>query len=304
MKNFAAEFRKNGVLTLLAVPALILMVLFRYLPIGGIILAFKRFSIPKGIFGSPWIGFNNFKFLFLTKDAFIITRNTLCYNAVFIVLNLICAVTLAIALNELLNKKAAKIYQTVFMAPYFLSWVAISFIAFAFLNKDGGLLNMLLRKTGAAEISWYSQTAYWPLIIIIAQLWKNLGYATVMYLSSLVNIPQELYEAALVDGATKWQQICKITLPALRPMMIILTIIAIGRIFYSDFGLFYQLPRNSGPLFDVTNVIDTYVYRTLKDLNDIGMAAAANLYQSLLGFLMIMGSNAIIKKIDSDSALF
>ncbi|MFC2288159.1 ABC transporter permease subunit [Treponema lecithinolyticum] len=304
MKNFAAEFRKNGVLTLLAVPALILMVLFRYLPIGGIILAFKRFSIPKGIFGSPWIGFNNFKFLFLTKDAFIITRNTLCYNAVFIVLNLICAVTLAIALNELLNKKAAKIYQTVFMAPYFLSWVAISFIAFAFLNKDGGLLNMLLRKTGAAEISWYSETAYWPLIIIIAQLWKNLGYATVMYLSSLVNIPQELYEAALVDGATKWQQICKITLPALRPMMIILTIIAIGRIFYSDFGLFYQLPRNSGPLFDVTNVIDTYVYRTLKDLNDIGMAAAANLYQSLLGFLMIMGSNAIIKKIDSDSALF
>ena len=225
MKNFAAEFRKNGVLTLLAVPALILMVLFRYLPIGGIILAFKRFSIPKGIFGSPWIGFNNFKFLFLTKDAFIITRNTLCYNAVFIVLNLICAVTLAIALNELLNKKAAKIYQTVFMAPYFLSWVAISFIAFAFLNKDGGLLNMLLRKTGAAEISWYSETAYWPLIIIIAQLWKNLGYATVMYLSSLVNIPQELYEAALVDGATKWQQICKITLPALRPMMIILTII-------------------------------------------------------------------------------
>lgn len=304
MKNFAAEFRKNGVLTLLAVPALILMVLFRYLPIGGIILAFKRFSIPKGIFGSPCIGFNNFKFLFLTKDAFIITRNTLCYNAVFIVLNLICAVTLAIALNELLNKKAAKIYQTVFMAPYFLSWVAISFIAFAFLNKDGGLLNMLLRKTGAAEISWYSETAYWPLIIIIAQLWKNLGYATVMYLSSLVNIPQELYEAALVDGATKWQQICKITLPALRPMMIILTIIAIGRIFYSDFGLFYQLPRNSGPLFDVTNVIDTYVYRTLKDLNDIGMAAAANLYQSLLGFLMIMGSNAIIKKIDSDSALF
>lgn len=304
MKNFAAEFRKNGVLTLLAVPALILMVLFRYLPISGIILAFKRFSIPKGIFGSPWIGFNNFKFLFLTKDAFIITRNTLCYNAVFIVLNLICAVTLAIALNELLNKKAAKIYQTVFMAPYFLSWVAISFIAFAFLNKDGGLLNMLLRKTGAAEISWYSETAYWPLIIIIAQLWKNLGYATVMYLSSLVNIPQELYEAALVDGATKWQQICKITLPALRPMMIILTIIAIGRIFYSDFGLFYQLPRNSGPLFDVTNVIDTYVYRTLKDLNDIGMAAAANLYQSLLGFLMIMGSNAIIKKIDSDSALF
>ena len=304
MKNFAAEFRKNGVLTLLAVPALILMVLFRYLPIGGIILAFKRFSIPKGIFGSPWIGFNNFKFLFLTKDAFIITRNTLCYNAVFIVLNLICAVTLAIALNELLNKKAAKIYQTVFMAPYFLSWVAISFIAFAFLNKDGGLLNMLLRKTGAAEISWYSETAYWPLIIIIAQLWKNLGYATVMYLSSLVNIPHEMYEAALVDGATKWQQICKITLPALRPMMIILTIIAIGRIFYSDFGLFYQLPRNSGPLFDVTNVIDTYVYRTLKDLNDIGMAAAANLYQSLLGFLMIMGSNAIIKKIDSDSALF
>ena len=304
MKRFLGDFQKNSALTLMAMPALVLMILFRYLPIGGIILAFKGFSIPNGIFGSDWIGFDNFKFLFLTKDAFIITRNTLCYNAVFIVLNLVCAVAMAIGLNELPKKRIAKVYQTIFMAPYFLSWVAISFIAFAFLNKDGGLFNMLIRKTGGTELSWYSQTTYWPLIIIVAQLWKNLGYATVMYLSSLVNIPQELYEAALVDGASKWQQIRAITLPALRPMMIILTIIAIGRIFYSDFGLFYQLPRNSGPLFDVTNVIDTYVYRTLKDLNDIGMAAAANLYQSLLGFLMIIGSNAVIKKIDADSALF
>ena len=308
-KKKTYRFKSDIELALLAVPGLLWLLIFCYLPLVGNFIAFKDFKIFEGgflhsLFKSAWVGFKNFAYLFASSETKIILRNTIGYNFIFIVLNTVIPIITAIALNELWNRTASKLYQSIMFFPYFLSWVAISFIAFAFLNKDGGLLNMLLRKTGAVEISWYSETAYWPLIIIIAQLWKNLGYATVMYLSSLVNIPQELYEAALVDGATKWQQICKITLPALRPMMIILTIIAIGRIFYSDFGLFYQLPRNSGPLFDVTNVIDTYVYRTLKDLNDIGMAAAANLYQSLLGFLMIMGSNAIIKKIDSDSALF
>lgn len=300
MKNL----RKNLPLLIMALPGVIMMIMFRYLPMGGIILAFKKYNIRKGIFGSEFIGLKNFEFLFKTRDAFIITRNTILYNLVFIALNLIVGVMIAIALNELLSKYRAKIYQTIFMAPYFLSWVVISFIAFALFSQDAGLFNKILIKLGMNPITWYSDTRYWPIILILGQLWRSAGYGTVMYLSSIVAIPQDLYEAAVMDGATKWQQIKYITIPCLKNMMIILSIIAIGRMFYSDFGLFYQLPRNSGPLFNVTNVIDTYVYRTLKDTNNIGMSAAANFYQSILGFITIMVSNWIVNKIDKDSALF
>lgn len=298
------DLKKNLPLLIMALPGLIVMFMFRYLPMGGIILAFKKYNIRKGIFGSENIGFKNFEFLFKTKDAFIITRNTLLYNLVFIALNLIVGVVIAIALNELLNKYRAKIYQTIFMAPYFLSWVVISFIAFALFSQDSGLFNRILGYFGYENIIWYSESKYWPFIIILGQLWKSAGYGTVMYLSSIVSIPQELYEAAVMDGATKWQQIKHITIPSLKNMMIILTIIAIGRMFYSDFGLFYQLPRNSGALFNVTNVIDTYVYRTLKDTNNVGMAAAANFYQSILGFITIMLANWTVSKIDPESSLF
>lgn len=300
MKNL----RKNLPLLIMALPGVIMMIMFRYLPMGGIILAFKKYNIRKGIFGSEFIGLKNFEFLFKTRDAFIITRNTILYNLVFIALNLIVGVMIAIALNELLSKYRAKIYQTIFMAPYFLSWVVISFIAFALFSQDAGLFNKILIKLGMNPITWYSDTRYWPIILVLGQLWRSAGYGTVMYLSSIVAIPQDLYEAAVMDGATKWQQIKYITIPCLKNMMIILSIIAIGRMFYSDFGLFYQLPRNSGPLFNVTNVIDTYVYRTLKDTNNIGMSAAANFYQSILGFITIMVSNWIVNKIDKDSALF
>ncbi len=293
-------FRKNLPLTVMALPALILMVLFKYLPLSGIILAFKRYNIRDGIFGSAWNGFKNFEYLFRTKDAWIITRNTILYNFAFIVLDLIFAVTLAIILNELRQKRAAKVFQTIFMAPYFMSWVVVSFIAYSLLSVDDGFINRAL----GLEVTWYSQQAAWPFILIIFQIWKTIGYSTVMYLGAIVGISDDYYEAALMDGATKWQQIRYITLPALRGMMIILTILAIGRIFYADFGLFYQLPRNSGPLFPVTNVIDTYVFRALKENGNIGMAAAANLYQSLVGFILVVTSNFAVRKIDKDSALF
>lgn len=293
-------FKKNLPLTVMALPALILMVLFKYLPLSGIILAFKRYNIRDGIFGSAWNGFKNFEYLFRTKDAWIITRNTILYNFAFIVLDLIFAVTLAIILNELRQKRAAKVFQTIFMAPYFMSWVVVSFIAYSLLSVDDGFINRAL----GLEVTWYSQQAAWPFILIIFQIWKTIGYSTVMYLGAIVGISDDYYEAALMDGATKWQQIRYITLPALRGMMIILTILAIGRIFYADFGLFYQLPRNSGPLFPVTNVIDTYVFRALKENGNIGMAAAANLYQSLVGFILVVTSNFAVRKIDKDSALF
>lgn len=293
-------FKKNLPLTVMALPGVVLMVLFKYLPLSGIILAFKKYNIRDGIFGSAWNGLKNFEYLFKTKDAWIITRNTLGYNLLFIALDLVLAVTMAIVLNELHQKKMAKVFQTVFMAPYFLSWVVVSFIAYSFLSVDNGFIN----RTFGTEITWYSQKSAWPFILIIFQVWKTLGYSTVMYLGSIVGISNDYYEAALMDGATKWQQIKYITLPSLKSMMIVLTILAIGKIFYADFGLFYQLPRNSGPLFPVTNVIDTYVYRSLKENGNIGMAAAANLYQSLIGFVLVLSSNFAVRKIDKDSALF
>ena len=266
-------FKKNLPLTIMALPALILMILFKYLPLSGIILAFKRYNIRDGIFGSEWNGFKNFEYLFRTKDAWLITRNTILY---------------------------AKVFQTIFMAPYFMSWVVVSFIAYSLLSVDDGFIN----RAFGLEVTWYSQQGAWPFILIIFQIWKTIGYSTVMYLGAIVGISDDYYEAALMDGATKWQQIKYITLPALKGMMIILTILAIGKIFYADFGLFYQLPRNSGPLFPVTNVIDTYVYRALKENGNIGMAAAANLYQSLVGFVLVLISNCVVRKIDKDSALF
>lgn len=293
-------FKKNLPLTLMALPGIILMILFKYLPLSGIILAFKQYNIRDGIFGSAWNGMKNFEYLFRTKDAWIITRNTLGYNLLFIILDLVLAVTMAIILNELHQKKAAKVYQTIFMAPYFLSWVVVSFIAYSLLSVDNGFIN----RTFGLNVTWYSQPEAWPFILIIFQVWKTLGYSTVMYLGSIVGIPNDYYEAALMDGATKWQQIKYITLPSLKSMMIVLTILAIGKIFYADFGLFYQLPRNSGPLFPVTNVIDTYVYRALKENGNIGMSAAASLYQSLVGFILVLASNFIVRKIDKDSALF
>jgi putative aldouronate transport system permease protein len=302
--QFWKKFKSSLPLTIMAIPALLLMLLFKYLPMAGTVLAFKKFNVRKGIFGSEFIGWKNFEFLFKSSDAFIITRNTLGYNIVFIVLDLVVAVSMAIALNELLNKKRAKVYQTIFMAPYFMSWVVVSFIVFALLSVDDGVLNHLLSNFGVQPINWYTEKKYWPFILVIAASWKTAGYSTVMYLGTLVGISNDYYEAAIMDGATKWQQIKYITLPCLKTMMIVLTTLAIGRIFYSDFGLFYQLTRNSGPLFDTTNVIDTYVYRGLKETGDIGMSAAANLYQSVIGFVCILVSNFAVRKFDKDSALF
>ncbi len=288
----------------MALPALVVMFLFRYLPMAGLMLAFKRFSVPKGIFGSEWIGFKNFEFLFKTSDAWIITRNTLCYNALFILLDLLLAVSMAIGLNELLCKRRAKIYQTIFMAPYFLSWVVVSFMMFSLLSVDDGLLNHLLVYFGFDSVNWYADPSKWPFILTACQMWKTIGYSTVMYISTLTGISNDYYEAALIDGATKWQQIRRITLPFLKPMMIVLTILAIGRIFYADFGLFFQLPRNSGSLYPVTQVVDTYVYRALKETGNVGMASAAGLYQSLVGFVLVVGANLIVRRIEPDSALF
>ncbi len=295
----------NWQLYSMLIPGLALMLIFNYLPMAGIVLAFKDIDYSGNIFSSPWIGLKNFEFLFRTPDAWVITRNTLLYNFAFIVLGLVLSVALAILLNELRQKKAAKLYQSLIFLPYILSWVIVSFLLYAFLSPEYGFINKyILPFLGIEKIQWYTEAKYWPYLIIFLNLWKNVGYNSVVYIAAIAGIDKQLYEAAEIDGATKWQQIKYITIPSLSTLMFILTILNIGKIFYSDFGLFYQATLNSGPLYPVTNVVDTYVFRALMVTGDTGMAAAAALYQSVLGFILVVSANYITKKIDPDKSLY
>lgn len=309
MAKFIKKFKANRELLLLAAPGAIWFLIFAYIPMFGVIIAFKNFRVTgsgfiKSLMDSEWVGLRNFQFLFKSADVWIITRNTVLYNLVFIVLGIVIPVCMAIMLNELLNKKMAKFYQSAMFLPYFLSWVVVSYCLFAFLSVDKGYINHLLSLLGHKGIDWYTETKYWPWIIILMSQWKGIGYGTVVYLASIAGIDKTYYEAAMIDGATKWQQIKFITIPLLRPVITILFILSVGKIFNADFGLFYQLPKNSGPLYPVTNVIDTYVYRGLISLGEIGMSSAAALYQSVVGFILIMLSNYIVKKIDNENSLF
>ncbi len=295
---------KNRDLLLMALPGIFLFIIFKYLPMFGVVLAFKQFNVSKGIFGSPWHGLENFKFLFRSTDAWLITRNTIGYNIIFIILGIIIPVFIAIVLSEIRGRRVAKLYQTIFIMPHFLSWVVVSFIAFAFLNADKGFINNLLGNFGIDPVSWYTEAKPWPGILVFIQAWKTSGYTSIIYLAAIAGIDSEYYEAAMIDGAGKLAQAFRITIPFLIPMISILTILAIGRIFYADFGLFFQVPRNSGPLYPVTQVIDTYVYIGLRNWGNIGMAAATNLYQSFVGFILVLSSNLIIRKFSSENALF
>lgn len=308
MKNRLKKFRKNFELVSLAVPGFIWFLIFTYIPMIGIVIAFKKWRVNGGfiqsLVTSEWVGFKNFKFLFSSSDAWLITRNTVLYNMVFIVLSIVIPVIIAILINELLNKKLAKLYQSAMFLPYFLSWVVVSYCLYAFLSPDKGFINGILQNMGMDSVSWYSEQKYWPFIIVLMSQWKTIGYNTVVYLASVCGIDHTYYEAAMIDGATKWQQVKFITIPLLKPVIIVLFILAIGKVFNADFGLFYQLPKNSGALYPVTNVIDTYVYRGLMTMGEIGMTSAAALYQSVVGLILIVVSNLIVKKIDSDNALF
>ncbi len=271
----------------------------------GVFLAFKDYSYVKGIFGSDWNGLNNFKYLF-KQDAFLIIRNTLLYNFTFIILGTIFAIIVAILMCELGEKFRVKIFQSSLLLPNLLSWVVIGFIGYAFLNADTGFINNTLIKLmgSGKEVAWYTTPKYWPFILTIVYLWKNIGYSSIIYMASISGIDKSIFEAAKIDGAKKLEQIKHITIPMLKPTIIILTLMAVGRIFYSDFGLFYQVPMNSGALYKTTQTIDTYVYHGLMELQDIGMSAAAALYQSVVGFVLVITANAVVRKVDNDNALF
>ena len=307
-KSIFKKLKENSGLLFLTLPGTLWFLVFAYLPMFGIIIAFKEWRIHGGflesLIKSEWVGLQNFKFLFGSSDAWIITRNTVLYNISFIIFGIVLPVTFAILLKELLNKKLSKFYQSSMFFPYFLSWVVVSYCLFTFLSPEKGYLNSIITSFGGEKISWYTESKYWIFIIIFMSQWKGIGYGTVIYLAAICGIDKSYFEAAMIDGASKWQQIKYITLPLLKPVLIIMFITSVGGIFKADFGLFFQLPKDSGALYSVTNVIDTYVYRGLINLGNIGMSAAASLYQSFVGFVLIIVTNGIVRKVDEENAFF
>lgn len=297
--------KHNWALWAMMAPGLVYILINNYVPMFGVFIAFKSIDYSKGIFNSPWVGFQNFEYLFKTDDAFIITRNTLVYNFAFIILDIVLGIAFAIMLNEIVSKLFKKLYQTVLIMPQLISMVIASYLVFAFLSEQNGFLNKtVLPMMGMKAVSWYNAANAWPFILILVHEWKTIGFSSILYLSSIVGIDKEYYESAMIDGAGKWKQIWYITLPCIKPTVVVLFLISVGRIFYSDFGLFYQIPMNSGALYNVTNTIDTYVYRGLMQLNDISMSSAAGLYQSVVGFIIVVLANLAVRKIDSENALF
>lgn len=288
----------------MAAPALLVILIWSYMPMVGLVMAFQKLDLQKGLISSPWVWFDNFKYLFTTSDAWVITRNTVLYNIVFIASNMVFSVFLAVVFNELRSKYFAKVSQTVIIMPYFLSAVVVSSLLYAFLSPTDGFFNSVLKAFGETPIKWYNERTYWPFILVFVYLWQNVGYSSILYSAALAGIPGEYYEAAMIDGASKFQQFRYITLPQLRFVLCINLIRGIGRMFKSGIGLFYTIPRDSGALYPVTNVLDTYIYRGLLTTNDIGKTAAAGFYQSIVGLILVLIANKIISKIDSESAMF
>jgi len=296
---------KHRVLLLMLLPPAAVFFINCYIPMFGIFIAFKNINYVDGILGSPWAGWSNFRFLFATSDAWRVTVNTISYNAAFIVTGLILSVAVAIAVNEVRSRLASRFYQTVMIMPNFLSMVVVSYIVYAFLHPEYGfLVKHVLPLFGYTGVNAYMHPQAWPYILWLTKMWHSVGIGSVIYLAAITGISEELYEAAVMDGAGKWQQIVRITLPLLTPVMVILTILNLGGIFRSDFGLFYHVTLDSGALRSTTDVIDTYVYRGLIQLNDLGMSSAANFYQSVVGFFLVIGANSLARRLNRDTALF
>lgn len=296
--------RKCIPLYLMLIPGIIYAFINNYIPMAGIVVAFKKYNVRYGIFGSPWTGLSNFTYLFKT-DAYILIRNTLLYNIAFIVVNLFFGVAVAVMISDVAGKIRRKIYQSAILFPFLVSMVIVSYIVYAFLSVENGLVNNgILKKFGADAINWYSETKYWPFILIFVNTWKNLGYGCLLYIAAIAGIDKEMFEAARLDGASKLQEIGYITIPNLVPTMITVVLLNVGRIFYSDFGLFYQIPQNSGALYNVTNTIDTYVYRAMMSNGGLGRSSAAGVFQSVIGFLLILLANSIVRKFSKENAIF
>ena len=289
---------------IMILPGMAYLIINNYIPMFGVVMAFKKLNFQKGIWKSDWCGLDNFKFLFSSSDAWTITRNTIGYNLINIVLGTVLGLTMAILLNEVRSKHASKVYQTLVLLPYLMSWVVVSYICYAFLSSESGMVNGVLGSLGHEGINWYNEAKYWPFIIVFFNLWKSTGYGMIIYFSGVVGISNDYYEAATLDGASKWQQIKNITLPLLKPTVITMFILSLGNIMRSDFGLFYQLPRNSGALYGVTRTLDVYVYNALMKNNDFGMSSAASFLQAVIGFVLIIVANKLVSRMNREQALF
>lgn len=291
-------------LLLMLLPGVVVFLVNNYLPMAGVVIAFKKIDYAVGILRSPWVGLQNFRFLFATTDAWRITRNTICYNMLFIFCDVFFAVGMAVLMREIWTPMASKVYQTLIILPNFLSMVVVAYLVYGFLHPELGFLNHVLENLGMERVSWYNEPKYWPFILPAVHWWKQLGYKSVVYLAAIAGLDKELYEAAVIDGAGKWQQAWYITIPQLTPTMIIMFLLALGNIFRADFGLFYQVTMNSAMLYEVTDVIDTYVYRALTTMNNVGMASAASFYQSVVGAITVIAANLVVRRIDASQALF
>ncbi len=304
--GFLREIKRHKGLMLMALPAVILLFLFNYMPMFGLTVAFKRFDYSLGIMGSPWVGFENFKLFAASKDTTIrIVLNTIGYWALFTATGIFCNVALAILLNECRAKWFAKISHTIMIFPTFVSWIAVTFIVSALLSTEQGMINEILKKFSVEPIQWYASPKYWPVILLMVNLWKNTGYGAIIYLSALAGMDTEIFEAAEIDGAGKWQQIKNITLPMLKPMVTIMLLLGLGTIMTSNTGLFYQVTKNIGLLYPTTQTIDAYVMNTLTNgSTDFGMTSAVTFLQSIVGFILVVVTNLIVRRLEPENALF
>ena len=302
-ESFLTKQDKIQLYLFCAIP-LVLVFVFSYLPMAGIVIAFKNYKYNLGIFGSKWVGFKNFEFLFKSNDFLRLIRNTVGMNFLFIILGTTAAIAVAILLFETTGRRNVKTYQTILITPNFLSWVVVSYMVYALLNPELGMTNRLLEHFGFQAVDWYSKPNAWPVILTITSVWQSVGMNSVIYYASLMGISSELFEAAEIDGANRWQKIIHITIPSIIPLIVMMTILRIGNMFRADFGLFYQVTRNVGTLYQTTDVLDTYIFRTLRVTNNMGMSAAAGLLQSVVGFILVMLTNRLVKKHDPNMALF
>lgn len=306
MKEFLKELKKSRTLLLMLLPAVVIIFIFAYLPMGGMVLAFKQYNYRDGIWGSPWVEniFDNFKFFFMSGKAFAVTANTFSYNLCFIVVNTFLAVLLAVILSEAKGKRFKKLTQSSIFLSYFVSWVIVGTIAYTLLNYENGVVNGVLKTLGMEPVNLYADPAAWRILIVLFNAWKSVGYSMVVYMAAVTGVDMQLHESAKIDGANIFQRIHYVTLPAIRPTIITMVLLDVSKIFRGNLDLFYQLIGKNGALYDSTDVIDTFVFRSLLETSDIGMTAAAGFYQSILCFVTIMVVNGVIRKINSDYALF
>lgn len=298
------NWKENVQLLSLAMPTILLLGVFAYWPMFGVVLAFKDYKVPKGIWGSPWVGFKNFEFFLKSQDAWRVTRNTLGLNLMFIVVGIVCGVVFALIMFEVKRARQVKIYQTVSIIPSFLSWVAVGYIVYALLDPTKGVVNQVIDFFGGTQIAWYSEPKYWPVILLITKTWQSVGLGSIIYYAALMGVDSELYEAAEIDGAGKLQKTWFVSLPQIVPIIIIMGILDIGKIFRADFGLFYNVTRDVGALYSTTDVIDTYVFRSLMSQGNIGMSSAVGLFQSIVCFVTLMLTNAVVRRVSPENSLF